>query len=86
MYVQRLPDDSLTHALMRGGREFFGWGQDRYIAVDTFDALQTNTVVSGNWKKKAPEIDPYPRPGAEENKQESDKSNALQKIWAQLSG
>lgn len=42
--VQRLPDDSLTAALMRGGREHFGWGEQRHLMADQFLAL---TAMSG---------------------------------------
>lgn len=61
--MQRLPDDSLTAALMQGGREFFGWGQERYMIASLFDAVNLNTRATGNWKNgKAPQIPPYPRP------------------------
>lgn len=61
--IQRLPDTSLTHALASGGREHFGWGVDRYLAANTYDAVNQNTRASGNWGKKgAPDIAPYPRP------------------------
>jgi hypothetical protein len=63
LLVQRLPDDSLTAALMQGGREFFGWGRYRHMLADVFDALNLNTRATGNWKNgKAPGIPPYPRP------------------------
>ncbi|WP_238323847.1 hypothetical protein [Salinispora pacifica] len=62
-YVQRLPDTSLTVALASGGRDRFGWGQDRYLLADLFDAITTNTRATGNWQKgKAPKFDAYPRP------------------------
>lgn len=63
LLVQRLPDTSLTVALAGGGRQHFGWGVDRHLAADTFDALNQNTRASGQWGKKgAPKIKPYPRP------------------------
>lgn len=62
-YVQRLPDTSLTVALASGGRDRFGWGQDRYLLADLFDAININTRATGNWQKgKAPKFEPYPRP------------------------
>lgn len=61
--IQRLPDTSLTAALASGGREHFGWGADRHIAADLFDAINQNTRACGNWGKKPPKIDPRPRPG-----------------------
>lgn len=61
--IQRLPDNSLTSALASGGREFFGWGMERHMLADLFDAINQNTRASGNWGKKPPKIEPRPRPG-----------------------
>jgi hypothetical protein len=53
----------MTVALASGGSDHFGWGQDRHLLADIFDAINQNTRASGNWgKKKAPKMDPYPRP------------------------
>lgn len=61
--VQRLPDTSLTLALVAGGRDHFGWGADRHMTAAIYDALNANTRATGNWGKgKAPKIPPYPRP------------------------
>jgi hypothetical protein len=60
--IQRLPDTSLTAALHMGGRNHFGWGLDRHIAADTYDATNQTTRAAGNWAKKAPDIPPWPRP------------------------
>lgn len=61
--VRRLPDTSLTVALASGGREHFGWGVDRHMAADIFDAINQNTRATGNWSKgKAPKIPAWPRP------------------------
>lgn len=61
--VQRLPDTSLTVALASGGREHFGWGQDRHLLADTYDAINQVTRAAGNWGKKgAPKIPLWPRP------------------------
>ena len=58
-----LPDTSLTSALASGGREFFGWGVDRHLRADLFDAINANTRATGNWKKgKAPDLPAWPRP------------------------
>lgn len=61
--MQRLPDTSLTVALAHGGRQFFGWGTDRALVADTYDALNVNTRATGQWKKgKEPDFPAYPRP------------------------
>lgn len=63
--VRRLPDTSLTVALASGGREHFGWGVDRHISADLFDAINQNTRATGNWGKgKAPKLPVWPRPKA----------------------
>lgn len=64
--VRGLPNDSMTHALARGGIEYLGWGSDRDILAGIFDSLQVNTVATGNWKKKPPKPETYPRPKKEE--------------------
>ena len=51
-----LPDTSLTAALASGGREHYGWGVDRHLAADTYDALNLNTRATGNWRKKPPDL------------------------------
>lgn len=61
--VQRLPDTSLTVALASGGRPHFGWGVDRHIAVDLFDAINQQTRATGNWARgKVPTLPAWPRP------------------------
>jgi hypothetical protein len=61
--VQRLPDTSLTIALASGGRDHFGWGLDRHMQADIFDAINQNTRATGQWGKgKAPKIPLWPRP------------------------
>lgn len=61
--VRRLPDTSLTVALASGGRDHFGWGVDRHMQADIFDAINQNTRATGNWGKgKAPKIPTWPRP------------------------
>lgn len=52
----------MTSALASGGRDHFGWGTDRHMMADIYDALNMNTRATGNWDKKAPEIPSWPRP------------------------
>lgn len=83
LLVKRLPDDSLTAALMHGGRQFFGWGSDRYILADIYDAINVNTTATGNWKKgKQPDIPSYPRPSDEEKKKK--KRTSVRDVWNRL--
>lgn len=60
--VEGLPEDSATVAAMRGGADWRGWTQQARILADVYDAINLNTRASGRWKKRAPKIDPYPRP------------------------
>lgn len=63
--VQRLPDTSLTIALAAGGRDHFGWGRDRRMIADIFDALNVNTRATGDFKTP-PKFPAYPRPDVQE--------------------
>lgn len=61
--IEGLPDDSLTTALMSGGRQYLGWGENRHLLAGIFDAINLNTTGTGQWAKgKAPEFDPWRRP------------------------
>lgn len=56
----------MTAALASGGRHLFGWGVDRFMTADIFDALNVNTRATGNWAKgKIPTFPQWPRPGDE---------------------
>jgi hypothetical protein len=80
LLVQRLPDTSLTVALASGGREHFGWGIDRHLKADIFDALNQNTRATGQWGKgKAPKFQPWPRPKAPKKK-ESSKAKPARRV------
>lgn len=69
--VQRLPDTSMTAALVNGGKEMFGWGVDRHMQADIFDALNLNTRATGNFKKP-PKIPEWPRPNKNKVEKKSD--------------
>lgn len=63
--VRALPDTSLTVALAAGGRAHYGWGADRHMTANLYDAVNLNTRASGNWGKgKPPRLPEYPRPKA----------------------
>lgn len=79
--VQRLPDTSLTHALMQGGKQFFGWGQDRHLLADLYDASMFNTKATGRWGKKVPELPNWPRPTTEKPEK---KKVTVKSLWAQI--
>ncbi|NUK41802.1 hypothetical protein HRW13_13105 [Streptomyces lunaelactis] len=83
LLIQRLPDTSLTIALASGGREHFGWGQDRHMTADLFDALNQNTRATGQWGKgKAPKIPEYPRPKAKKaDKKKAKKPRSVAEIY-----
>lgn len=83
LLVQRLPDTSMTYALAAGGREHFGWGIDRHMLADIFDALNQNTRATGNWGKgKPPKLPEYPRPA---RKQEKKKTTTVAALFERFS-
>lgn len=77
--VQDLPDTSLTWALIQGGREFHGWGRERHMLADIFDALNVNTQATGNWAKTPPSFPHYPRPSLEA--EEEPKKVTVKDLW-----
>lgn len=80
--VQRLPDTALTIALASGGREHFGWGVDRHMTADLYDALNQNTRASGQWGKKgAPKIPEYPRPKSKPKDKGPKKAKSVADIY-----
>jgi hypothetical protein len=79
--VQALPDDSLTAALSAGGREHYGWGVDRHMLANLYDALNLNTRASGNWGKKGPpRLPDFPRPKRKPADAPAEKVSARQAI------
>lgn len=83
LLVQGLPEDSLTAALMRGGREYFGWTRLNVQLADLFDALNVNTQATGNWRKKPPKFPIYPRPVKDAAPQEK---VTVKSLFAQFHG
>jgi hypothetical protein len=52
--------------------------------ADIYDALNLNTRATGNWgKKKAPKIEPRPRPG---RKKSGKKKVTLTDLFARFAG
>ena len=75
----------MTVALASGGREHFGWGADRHLAANIFDAINNNTRATGMWGKSGPPKIPFhPRPGqeAEEKKRPSTVAELFQQFTA----
>lgn len=80
--AKRLPDTSLTVALASGGREHFGWGVDRHMTADLFDAINQNTRASGQWGKSGPPtIKPWPRPTADGASPEQKKPVSVAELY-----
>lgn len=81
-----LPDTCLTVALASGGREFRGWGVDRHMSADLYDALNQNTRATGHWDKKAPDIPAYPRPDGKTKPEERPKAKTVAELYAGFQG
>ena len=47
--------------MRQGGWEHYGWGQDRHIQADIYDALTFNTEATAQWTKP-PKLGRWPRP------------------------
>lgn len=78
--AQGLRRDSLTTAVMAGGKEHYGWDINTHILAAIFDAVNANTRATGNWKKgKAPTIQPWPRPG---EARESKKPKTVAELYS----
>ncbi|MFI2673992.1 hypothetical protein ACH5AU_31300 [Streptomyces albidoflavus] len=86
LLVARLPDTSLTHALAAGGREHLGWGQDRHLAADLYDAVGQLTRAAGNWSKKPPDIPQYPRPSRAKTEKTPVGKPSVAALYAQFTG
>lgn len=83
MYVRRLPDSSLTHALMQGDSSLFGWGQDRHLQADLYDAITFNTQVAMQAAgAKNPDLPRWPRPGTPSPEEKPKVTVAS--LWGQL--
>ena len=83
--AQRLPDTSLTVALASGGRAHFGWGINRHLLADVYDALNANTRATGNWAKgKAPTIPAWPRPDAKASTPQAKKPVSVAQVYQQF--
>jgi hypothetical protein len=63
-YIRNLPPESATVAELRGGPEFLGWGNDRYMMADLIDAIREliYVQVASKSKKKPQPPKPYERP------------------------
>lgn len=75
----------MTSALAQGGAEHFGWGVDRHIAADTYDALNQNTRATGQWAKKAPDIPAWPRPKTGRTPEAEKKPVTVKDLYAVFS-
>lgn len=68
--------------MVRGGYEHFGWGQDRHIQTDIYDALMYNTAATGQWKKP-PDFPDWPRPVQGRKKKGVErKSRSVKELYA----
>lgn len=84
-YVQGLPDFSLTEAHMHGGRQFYGWGQDRHILADIYDGLMFNAEATGQYTKP-PSFPRWPRPKKKDAETEKKQPVSVRSMWARLKG
>lgn len=63
--IGQLPEESAFVAEVRGGPEHRGWTLDRHLQALTLDAINMNTINTGNYRRR-PQFEPFPRPGADQ--------------------
>lgn len=78
--VAELPMESRTKAHIRGGDEYLGWTQDRYIAVATFNVLQQLLYVEAQSKSKAKLKKPQPIPIPDAPKRQQSDGNGFESM------
>lgn len=74
----------MTRSLMQSEDEwssFLDRTAEWFLLADVFDAINQNTRATGQWKKKPPAIEPYPRPGV---RAETKTLSALHKAFGQV--
>ncbi len=62
--IERLPEGSKTVSMMQGNqhwRAFLDIGPMYYVLAGIFNAINGNTIATGNFKKR-PKFDPWPTP------------------------
>jgi hypothetical protein len=79
--IKALPDNSRFHAAIAGGPEYVGWGKDRHLLADIYDAIILNTRATGNWTEP-PDIPSYPRPTSK--KPDEKPKQTVKGLWAML--
>ncbi len=70
---------------MGGGRKHFQWGTDRHLLADIYDAVNTNTIGTGSWKKgKTPKLPDWPRPTRDEAKKDKKKRTTVADLYGKF--
>ena len=85
--IEGLPDTSYTHAVSSGGMEWMGWGKDRQIMADLYDAVNTNTYMTGMYRKRPKEPVKWPRPWdkkSRKTKAEKGRKATVKDVFARL--
>lgn len=78
-----LPDYAHFRSTASGSPEFSGWGKDRMMLADIYDAIRENTVVTAGLKENFDKF-AYPRPGVE--REQPKKEVTLSDLFRRLDG
>lgn len=55
--IERFPEGSEFDAERMGGREFRDWNLEHYLMAGVINAVNSNTIATGSWKKgKTPDF------------------------------
>lgn len=91
-----LPDDGMVAAVQQArahgysdkeAQRFYGWGTERWLLKHLYDAINMNTLASGNWAKgKQPKFEPFPSPLDEKPESLKKPASDLTRIFSMLTG
>lgn len=84
--IERLPEGSEYIAEIKGNREFRDWDLQATLSAALVNAVNTNTLATGNWKPgHVPKIEPITGPVAKpEPKEEMDPEEQFNALFQRL--
>lgn len=78
--IERLPEGSEFDAERMGDRAFRDWNLEHYLLAGVLNAVNSNTIATGNWKKgQSPDIPQLTGPVGPDGKPLKPKSEQVEK-------
>ena len=84
--VERLPEGSMTVSMRhdkKDWREYLGADMNYYVQAGIYNAVNDNTLATGNWGKKKPKIKPWPVPQVAKKLRDS-KPRSVKDLFARV--